>query len=358
MRTAVLLSGGVDSSVALLRLAADLGPSQLVAVYLKIWLEDELAFLGSCPWAEDMRHAQAVCSQLGVPLEVVSLQQEYHCRVVAITLEELKAGRTPSPDVLCNRQIKLGAAVDLLGDRFGRFATGHHARLERSGGELRLLRGVDPVKDQAYFLCQLTQQQLERAVFPIGDLTKHEVRAMATAANLPTAMRPDSQGICFLGQIPYDAFVEHQLGEQRGEIRDVSSGDVLGRHRGLWFYTIGQRRGLGLAGGPWYVVEKDLASNILWIVHGDRRDDLARRTFRVSAFNQIGTPPPGERFKVRLRHGPSAIGCTVQWIAEGVEVELDQPDPGVATGQFAVLYDGDRCVGGGPIDEIQAVRPG
>lgn len=358
MRTAVLVSGGVDSSVALLRLAEAYGADGLVAVYLKIWLEDELAFLGECPWAEDLRNAQAVCDRLGVPLEILSLQQEYHRRVVTITLEELKAGRTPSPDVLCNREIKLGAAVDLLGDRFGAFATGHHARLHRTGSELHLMRGVDPVKDQAYFLCQLSQEQLERALFPIGDLRKDQVRALAAEAGLPTATRPDSQGICFLGQIPYDAFVEHHLDAQPGDIRDVSSGEILGQHRGLWFHTIGQRRGLGLAGGPWYVLDKGLDANVLWVVHGDRRDELARRWFRISKLNRIGTLPADTRLEVRLRHGPSAIGCTVDWLGEGVEVKLDAPDPGIAPGQFAVLYHGDRCLGGGPIDRTPPVRPG
>ena len=256
-----------------------------------------------------------------------------------------------------NRFIKLGAAVDLLGDRFDRFATGHHARLRTADQELHLLRGVDPIKDQAYFLCQLSPQQLSRALFPIGDLTKEQVRTMAAEAGLPTASRPDSQGICFLGQIPYDAFVEHHLGQAPGPIRDVSTGAVLGQHAGLWFHTIGQRRGLGLSGGPWYVVDKDLHNNILWVVHGQGRDELARRRLRIGVFNRLGTPPPGERFQVRLRHGPAAIGCTVAWSATGAEVTLDEADPGVATGQFAVLYNGDRCLGGGPIDEIPTLRP-
>ncbi|PWB67468.1 MAG: tRNA 2-thiouridine(34) synthase MnmA, partial [Holophagae bacterium] len=268
-RILMLTSGGVDSSVALLRLAEE-GRYSLEACYLKIWLSDEMAFLGRCPWEEDLGHVRAVCEMVGVPLRVLPLQREYYATVVAYAIDELRAGRTPSPDVICNRAIKFGAVVDLLGDEFELVASGHHARVARRDGLARLLRGVDPVKDQSYFLCRLSQQQLARSLFPIGGMTKAEVRAEARRAGLPNQDRPDSQGICFLGRVPYDDFIEFELGTREGEIVEHGSGQVLGTHRGYWFHTIGQRRGLGLAGGPWYVVAKDPERNLVTVVHADR----------------------------------------------------------------------------------------
>ncbi len=217
-RILMLTSGGVDSSVALLRLAEE-GRHSLEACYLKIWLSDEMAFLGRCPWEEDLAYVRAVCEMVGVPLRVLPLQREYFATVVAYAIDELRAGRTPSPDVICNRAIKFGAVVDLLGDEFELFASGHHARVVMHGGLARLLRGIDPVKDQTYFLCRLDQRQLARSLFPIGGMTKAEVRAEARRAGLPNQDRPDSQGICFLGRVPYDDFVEFELGTREGEIR-------------------------------------------------------------------------------------------------------------------------------------------
>ncbi len=208
MRIAVLVSGGVDSSVALARLVAE-GRHELTAFYLKIWLEDELAILGECPWEEDLRHARAVCETLGVPLEVVPLQDRYHERVVAHAIAELSAGRTPSPDLQCNQRIKFGAFLEAVGgDRFDAVASGHYARVELDGaGRAHLLRAPDPVKDQTYFLARMHQAQLQRARFPIGDLDKPAVRQRAAELGLATAARPDSQGICFLGKIKYPEFV-------------------------------------------------------------------------------------------------------------------------------------------------------
>jgi tRNA-specific 2-thiouridylase len=348
-RIAVLTSGGVDSSVALARLAAE-GTDDLQAFYLKIWLEDELAFLGRCPWQEDLGFVRGVCQLLGVPIEVVPLQREYWDNVVAATVDELRMGRTPSPDVLCNRLIKFGAFVDRVGSEFDLVATGHHARVDHSGTPSRLLKGADPIKDQTYFLSQLEQRQLARCLFPIGHMTKPEVRAEARRLELPNRDRPDSQGICFLGRVPYDSFVEHHLGARPGSIRHVTTGRSLGEHRGFWFYTVGQRRGLGLGGGPWYVVGKDLDDNEILVAHGDEIGAHHRHRFTIPNPHWIAEHPRRDRLELRLRHAPQTVGCTITAIdGAGLEVVMDRPDAGVAPGQFAVLYDGEECLGGGPI---------
>ena len=247
---AVLVSGGVDSSLALARLVAQHGPRAVTAFYLKIWLEDELAFLGDCPWDDDLVHVRATTERLGVALEVVPMQQRYHERVVKRAIDELARGRTPSPDLHCNAEIKFGAFLDAIGPGFDTVASGHYARVAVRDGTRELCAGVDPVKDQTYFLSRLLPEQLARVCFPIGDLPKAEVRRLAAELALPSATRPDSQGICFLGNIPYPAFVKACLGERPGAIVDIDTGRELGAHRGLWFHTIGQRQGLGLGGGP------------------------------------------------------------------------------------------------------------
>jgi tRNA-specific 2-thiouridylase len=346
MRVAVLTSGGVDSSVALMRLVED-GLHDLTAFYLKIWLEDEMAFLGSCPWEEDLEFVRSVCETSGVPLEVVSLQQEYLGTVVAYALSELEAGRTPSPDVMCNRMIKFGAFVDRMGGRFDRVASGHHAQVEERNGRFHLLRGADPKKDQTYFLCQLAQKQLARCLFPIGDLTKAGVREEAHRFGLANA-----EGICFLGRVPFDDFVRHHLGDRPGEIRRASSGEVLGHHRGTWFHTIGQRRGLGLGGGPWYVVGKDLDDDAVLIAHAEELTDYARRSFRIGSPHWIADPPQQSHLTVKIRHGEHLDPCTVSEGANGsLTVEFDlASDLGIAPGQFAAIYDGNECLGGGVIE--------
>lgn len=349
-RIAVLCSGGVDSSVALMRLAAE-GAHELTAFYLKIWLEDELAFLGRCPWEEDLELVRRVCDAAAVPLEVVPLQREYLETVVAYALDELRAGRTPSPDVMCNRMIKFGAFVERSGAAFDFVASGHHARVDHRGGLSRLLRAADRRKDQTYFLCQLEQRQLARCLFPIGGSTKQEVRTEARRLGLPNAARPDSQGICFLGRVPFDDFVRHHLGERPGDIRDIDSGAVLGAHRGLWFFTIGQRHGLDLAGGPWYVVGKDLPTGDLLVAHRRRLERRTRREFLIPRPHWIAGPPDRADLEVKIRHGERLEPCTLSEGAQGslVIAFRDTTDPGVAPGQFAALYDGEECLGGGVI---------
>lgn len=348
MNVAVLLSGGVDSSVAL-RLAQQAG-HEVTAFYLKIWLEDELAFLGDCPWDDDLHYARAVCEQAGVPLEVIPLQQEYFERVVDHAIHELRQGRTPSPDILCNQRVKFGAFFEAINGGFDKIASGHYAQIAQEGDTYLLKRSPDPVKDQTYFLSNLSQAQVSSAMFPIGTYAKHEVRALAESFNLPNRNRKDSQGICFLGKIKYNDFVKSYLGEHPGPIIDIDTGRHLGTHKGYWFHTIGQRRGLGLHGGPWYVVRKGLGDNIVYVSHSDQMLRQARHTFEVAAVNWIAGPPTNSEIQVKIRHSPRLDDCKINLSdSDCVRVTLAAAETGIAPGQHAVFYDGDICLGGGVI---------
>lgn len=361
MQYAVLVSGGVDSAVALHEIARR-EQGRVTAYYLKIWLEDELSFLGSCPWEEDLHYAREVCSSAGVPLEVVPLQEEYHQRVVSYTLEELRAGRTPSPDIFCNQRIKFGAFLEAIGP-YGttastgadRIVTGHYAGVSREGddGQARLMMAPDPVKDQTYFLSHLSQEQLRRAEFPLGTCTKSEVRRRAAELQLSNRGRPDSQGICFLGRIRYREFVRHYLGEQDGPILERESGRELGRHSGAWFYTIGQRQGLGLGNGPWYVTERDISTNTVQVSHAEHAPEGARDTFEIGPISSPADPPErwmlSPSLMLKLRHGPELTGCSLERTDRGFRVRMNRADRGVAAGQFAVFYDPPECLGSGMI---------
>jgi tRNA (5-methylaminomethyl-2-thiouridylate)-methyltransferase len=351
MKIAVLLSGGVDSSVAL-RLLHEENQHELVAYYLKIWLEDELAYLGDCPWEEDLKIAKEVCEQIGIELKVVSLQDAYQEKIVGYVLNELKQGRTPSPDIYCNEKIKFGVFFEHLNAVYDKVATGHYAVVtEKADHSYSLLRAPDPIKDQTYFLSNLNQDQLAKILFPIGHYLKSEVRELAEKYNLPNKKRKDSQGICFLGKIPYNDFVEFHLGEKPGDIIEIESGKVISQHKGVWFHTIGQRKGLGLGGGPWYVVKKDLEKNIVYISHSNTMDSSLRDTFKVDEINWIQGAESFNRTKeLKLRHGPELIPCILKKISEEMfEVKISKADAGIAAGQHAIFYDGKECLGGGII---------
>lgn len=350
MKIAVLLSGGVDSSVALARLHAQ--GHELTAYYLKIWLEDELSFLGDCPWEQDLSYARKVCKQLNVTLKVIPLQEAYRDRIVSYTVSEVKAGRTPSPDVLCNTRIKFGAFLDAIDDSYDKVASGHYAQvIQGDDGMYQLRQAPDPVKDQTYFLAHLSQAQLSRIIFPIGDLAKKEVRDLAQQYDLPTKYRKDSQGICFLGKISFAQFIEHYLGTQQGDIVEVETGSVLGQHNGFWFHTIGQRKGLGLSGGPWYVVRKDTEKNIVYVSRNYYAPDKKRDRFVIRDINWIlGQRLDKRELRVKVRHGPELQSATVTYHDDGTAtVQLAAHDQGLAPGQFAVLYDNQVCLGCGVI---------
>lgn len=348
MKMAVLLSGGVDSSVALNLLKEQ--KHELTAFYLKIWLQDEFSFLGDCPWEEDLSFAHAVCEKAGVPLEVLPLQTEYWDSVVTYTIEELKEGRTPNPDMFCNSLIKFGQFYDRIDVSFEKVASGHYAKVVHNETKYVLKTSSDPIKDQTYFLAYLTQQQLSRAFFPLGDFDKQRVRELAHNYELANMDRKDSQGICFLGQIKFDGFIKHHLGELPGDIVEIESQKKLGKHKGYYFYTIGQRSGLGLSGGPWYVVKKNVAENIVFISRQNVQE-LNRDTFTVGKFNWVtGDQPSKENLKIKIRHGAQYYNCKLNFVSDNkANVELEKGDRGIAPGQFAVFYDDDVCLGGGII---------
>jgi len=288
-KVALLLSGGVDSSVAF-RLLLEQG-YDVTPYYLKIWLEDELAHLGECPWEDDVKTCRQVCDQVGIDLQIIGLQDEYQQRVMQHTLNEASLGRTPNPDILCNSRVKFGCFLEYLEglpNHFDYIASGHYAQVRRAendvedndknvngiGGDsasiARLFRAPDPVKDQSYFLCALDQSQLSRLLFPIGHLEKTEVRQLADDFQLPNRHRPDSQGLCFLGKVKFRDFMQIHLGKQVGDIIDAVTGEIIGQHHGVWYHTVGQRKGIGpyllpksTAFGPWYVVAKVRKSDFI-----------------------------------------------------------------------------------------------
>lgn len=350
MKIAVLVSGGVDSSVALNLLKRE--GHDLTAFYLKIWLEDELSYLGDCPWEQDLAYVRAVCEQAQVPLQVISLQKEYWDQVVAYTMQEIKAGRTPNPDILCNQRIKFGMFFNHISKGFEKVATGHYACVQEKNGIFSLSKSPDPVKDQTYFLSYLSQEQLSRALFPIGHLHKHQVRQLAHEFNLPNKDRKDSQGICFLGKLKFNDFIAHHVGQKPGDLIEYETGKKLGTHKGFWFHTIGQRQGSGLAGGPWYVVAKDPQANAVFVSRNYYSDDKQRNSFTVSNCNWIsGNAPTKKDLQVKIRHGKQLYNCTVNRLEDDRwQVTLGQDDQGIAPGQFAVFYDGSECLGAGVIE--------
>lgn len=351
MKIAVLVSGGVDSSVAL-QLLKNQG-HELTAFYLKIWLEDELSFLGSCPWQEDLHYVEAVCKQLDVPLRIVSLQKEYWERVVAYTIAQVKAGFTPNPDVLCNQQVKFGAFYDIIGNEFDKVATGHYAQVFQENNIFYLVQAPDPIKDQTYFLSHLSQAQLSRALFPIGHLQKSEVRALAEQYDLPNKIRKDSQGICFLGKLKFDEFLRYHLGQKPGDLVEFETGTIMGTHQGFWYYTIGQRQGIGLAGGPWYVVAKDPDTNKVFISKSYYAPDKERNRFEVCNINWISGNQPlsFHNLALKLRHGPHKHAVQVTFEHDKAQILLKEHDQGIAPGQFAAFYDGSTCLGSGVIQK-------
>ncbi len=352
------VSGGVDSSVALLLLKQQ--GRDVVGVFMKNWEEDDD---GACTAAADYDDVRAVCDKLGVPYYTVNFAKEYKERVFAHFLSEYAAGRTPNPDILCNQEIKFKAFLDFamsLGAKG--IATGHYARLGKdASGKALLLRAADASKDQTYFLAGLTQAQLERAVFPIGDMPKADVRALAENAGLATAAKKDSTGICFIGERSFRPFLQQYLPAKPGEMRTLA-GEYKGSHDGLMYYTLGQRRGLGIGGngekGRWFVVKKDLEANILYVEQGEDSPALYSRALVAGPVNWIGGAPEkpfGCTAKFRYRQPDQ--GVTVTPFTEGganmMEVRFDEKQRAITPGQWAVLYDGEVCLGGGPICTVE-----
>jgi tRNA-specific 2-thiouridylase len=355
MKIAVLVSGGVDSSVAL-SLLKDQG-HDVTAFYLKIWLEDELSSLGECPWEDDLKYVRGVCEKLDVPLQVISLQKEYWDHVVSYTIAEIKAGRTPNPDIFCNQKVKFGFFLQKIDASYEKVATGHYAQIYKQNGVYFLKQAPDMIKDQTYFLSYLSQEQLARCMFPIGHLTKKEVREYAQRFDLPNKDRKDSQGICFLGKFKFSEFIRHHLGDKVGPLIEYETKKKIGEHKGFWYYTIGQRQGLGLAGGPWYVVAKDTANNSVYISRNYYAHDKVRSTFEIEAINWFAGQMPSdqEQITVKMRHGSQKYVVKNMHHRDDtgrVCVTIEGNDQGIAAGQFAVFYLDTICLGGGIIKGI------
>jgi tRNA-specific 2-thiouridylase len=351
------MSGGVDSSVAAWLLQQQ--GYDVQGLFMSNWDEDED---GYCTAAEDYQDARSVCEQLRIPLHKVSFAGEYRERVFAYFLEEYRAGRTPNPDVLCNREIKFGVCFDYarrLGAEW--VATGHYARVEH-GASPRLLRGVDAGKDQSYFLHAMPSQALARTLFPIGSLQKSDVRRMARELALPVFDKKDSTGICFIGERPFAEFLAHYLPAQPGDIETIEGRKVVGAHRGLMYYTLGQRQGLRIGGrtdaseDPWYVAGKDLDRNALLVAQGHDHPSLFSRGLTASQLTWVAGAAPAERFRctAKVRYRQPDQGCEVRVLANGrCEVEFDEPQRAVTPGQYVVFYRGEECLGGGVIEASQ-----
>jgi tRNA-specific 2-thiouridylase len=355
-RVVIALSGGVDSAVAA-SLLLEAGHT-VEALFMSNWEEDDD---GYCTSAADFQDARRVCDELGIALHKASFAREYRERVFSHFLSELEAGRTPNPDVLCNREVKFGVGLDYA-KRLGaeRFATGHYARIGTSG---QLLRGVDRDKDQSYFLHSLDRGQLAFSAFPIGHLHKPEVRAIARERGIPVAEKRDSTGICFIGERPFGNFIGTWLPGRPGPIETVD-GMVIGRHRGLERYTLGQRSGLGVGGlagrgeQPWFVAAKDLGRNALVVVQGGAHPALFCTGLRASTPSWISGIAPGSSFActAKVRYRQPDVACQVVIGLQGVEVRFEEPLRGAAPGQYIVFYNGEECLGGAAIMTLQPLE--
>jgi tRNA-uridine 2-sulfurtransferase len=350
VRVVVGMSGGVDSSVAALLLKRQ--GHDVVGLFMKNWEDDDDDEY--CSTREDLIDAAAAADVIGVELEAVNFAAEYKDRVFAEFLREYSAGRTPNPDVLCNAEIKFRAFLDHA-MRLGaaKIATGHYARVAEKNRRYELLRGRDSAKDQSYFLHRLTQEQLSRVLFPVGELEKSEVRRIALEAGLPNHAKKDSTGICFIGERPFREFLNRYLPKAPGAIVD-ERGRTLGEHIGLAFYTIGQRKGIGIggAGEPWYVAGKDLAANKLIVVQGHDHPLLMKRSLAADATSWIAgsTPSESSQHTAKTRYRQADAPCTLSRVLESeIEVDFATPQWAVTPGQSVVLYDGDACLGGGVI---------
>ena len=351
-RIAVLLSGGVDSSVALYELVRQgLKPD---CFYIKIGPEEDEEW--DCSSEEDLEMATAVSRKYGCRLDIIDCHKEYWEQVTAYTMNKVRQGLTPNPDVMCNRLIKFGAFDEKRGHDYDLIATGHYATTENEELGMRnvkwLCTSPDPVKDQTDFLAQIHDWQLKKALFPIGHMMKDEVREIAEREHLAPAHRKDSQGICFLGKINYNDYIRRYLGELPGDVIELETGKLIGRHKGLWFHTIGQRKGLGFGGGPWFVVKNDVQLNILYVSHGYDPATAYSQHFKVRDFHWLTMPVCDKDVTFKIRHTSDYFHATMEPLPDGeFAIHSSQPIHGVAPGQFCVIYDNrhHRCYGSGEI---------
>ncbi|MCH5227468.1 MAG: tRNA 2-thiouridine(34) synthase MnmA [Muribaculaceae bacterium] len=357
MKIAVLVSGGVDSAVVVHKLYQE--GHDLHLFYIRISNDTEG---GECSYEEDIEMCRLIAAKYNLPLTEVSLHEEYWQYVMDYALKTVKSGLTPHPDMMCNKIIKFGFFEDRWGKEFDKTATGHYAAIRKGEEGYFLTTANDPVKDQTDFLAQLTQEQLSHLLFPLGDLPKSEVRKIAEEAGLPNARRKDSQGICFLGKINYKDFIQRHLGVIPGDVVEIETGKKIGQHNGYWFYTIGQRKGLGLGGGPWFVIKKDIPKNIIYVSKGyDTPLQYGKKIHLLSpnwiTYNPLQDKNKKLKIAFKIRHVPDFnIGTLSYEMNEGenknddsisLVLESEQDVQGIAPGQFAVFYTLDKktCLG-------------
>jgi tRNA-uridine 2-sulfurtransferase len=372
------LSGGVDSSVAAYLLKEQ--GHEVIGVFMKNWHDTDVTISDECPWEEDSKDALLVADKLGIPFHTIDLSQDYYERIVSYMFDEYKNGRTPNPDVLCNREIKFDTFLKhaiLLGADY--VATGHYCRKNSTNNGFELLAGLDENKDQSYFLCQINQEQLSKALFPIGELRKSEVRAIASKQNLVTAEKKDSQGLCFIGKVKLPDFLKQKLKEKKGNVIKVSrdwngfniphslsqeytlieeDGIKIGEHNGAHFYTIGQRKGLNIGGhtNPLFVIQTNTQTNTIFVGEGEDHKGLYRPGLRIRNQDIHWVKPVDElmdgeqkEFQLRIRYRQKLFNAQLSKTKEGLDILFNQPQKAVAKGQFAAWYQNDVLVGSGVI---------
>ena len=352
MNIATLLSGGVDSSVVV-HLLKEAGFDQTL-FYIKIGMDDDE--LLHCTSEEDIEMASLIARKYDCKLEIVDLHKDYWDNVVAYTIEKVKLGLTPNPDVMCNKLIKFGVFEERVGKYFDKTATGHYASTTEIDDKVYLSTAKDPLKDQTDFLAQINSLQISKLMFPVGNFMKGEVRSIADKVGLPSAKRQDSQGICFLGKVNYNDFIRRYLGEKSGPIVELETGKILGKHCGYWFHTVGQRKGLGLSGGPWYVIKKDVAANVIYVSKGFDVETQYGKEFRMRDFNYITENPwrefeDGVNIKFKIRHTPEFTKGKLLIENKCIKIISEEKLQGIAPGQFGVIYDENSkiCIGSGEI---------
>lgn len=352
MKIAALVSGGVDSSVMLYLLMEQAYQPDIF--YIRISMEDELGVLDDCTFREDLEIVMSLAKKYNCRFHIADLHHQYWQTVVHYTIETVKSGKTPNPDILCNKWIKFGLFDEKFGKDYDILATGHYASVTEINGEKFLATARDKRKDQTYFLSGLNGKQVARISFPLANLLKKEVRQIASQQQLPSAERPDSQGICFLGKINYRQFLKRYLGTKKGLIVEAETGKIMGSHEGYWFYTIGQRHGLGLGQGPWYVSGKNTQENIIFITRGLHSENLKESRVYLEDFHFINNNLTGfdlENIKFKIRHTPEFTAGKLFINSDMTLIESSMPIVGLAPGQYAAVYDKNEhiCLGSGII---------
>lgn len=349
----VAMSGGVDSSVAALLLQNE--GYEVTGVYMKNWSGDNYGIQSDCPWEKDQEDVEKVCDQLNIPFRSFNFEREYREKVVEYFFDEYKKGRTPNPDVMCNKEIKFHLFLNkAINEGADLIATGHYVRKDLKDGKFKLLKGIDQSKDQSYFLYNITQNQLSKVLFPVGGYQKKEVRKIAFDNGLVVANKPDSQGICFIGEIDVQKFLRERITPHTGEIIDVDGLHVVGKHDGIEFFTIGQREGLNIGGSkkPYFVIKKDVDKNILYVGQGNDHPELLKKNVELEDIYLINPDKQIKEYEhlqasVRYRHTPSGVKIVYQ--GETIQAIFDQPQRAVTPGQSMVFYHLEECLGGGII---------